>query len=260
VQIHLKYFQKYPNAGDRFSLEIARRYFGPEITPCDHQTLTQPNLILLGSILQWADAMTHVCGAGLLTAETKLDAAPSAIHCVRGPLTARALEGQGIPCPAIFGDPGVLAPFIFPQTQSPDTRIGVIPHYVDKASPWIESCRARQCAIIDVFSPPGDFFHALQRCEIILSSSLHGLIFAHAYDKPALWIELSDRVIGDGFKFFDYYSSMNMAPHQITRLRVSEDTDPVEIAKFATRGSHASLIASLETAIGRAKRELEQSR
>lgn len=257
MQINLKFFQKYPNVGDRFSLKLAEHYFGSDIVPCDESALTRPNLILLGSILEWSDAMSHICGAGFLTSGSKLSAAPRSIHCVRGPLTAGALEKQGINCPDIFGDPGALASVIFPPTQAPDRSIGIVPHYVDKAASWVAACRERQWPVIDVFSPLDEFFEAFQRCEVILSSSLHGIVFAHAYGKRALWIELSDKVIGDGFKFFDYYSSIGISPEQVTRLRVTDEMDPGQIAGLATAGDHTQLLGSLQMAIAETKRELQ---
>lgn len=45
--------------------------------------------------------------------------------------------------------------------------------------------------------------------EYILSSSLHGIIVPHAYGIPALWIE-DGYIDTDGFKFNDYFSSVNV--------------------------------------------------
>jgi len=49
----------------------------------------------------------------------------------------------------------------------------------------------------------------IDECEHILSSSLHGLICAQALGIKSRWILLSNNVLGDGFKFRDYASSMD---------------------------------------------------
>lgn len=50
-------------------------------------------------------------------------------------------------------------------------------------------------------------------CKKILSTSLHGIIVAQAYNIPALWIKKND--IGtDGFKFYDYFSSVGITQYE----------------------------------------------
>ena len=53
-----------------------------------------------------------------------------------------------------------------------------------------------------------DFINKLCECEFILSSSLHGIILSDADHIPNMWIKLSDKVLGDGFKFRDYFRSV----------------------------------------------------
>ena len=87
---------------------------------------------------------------------------------------------------------------------------------------------------------------------------MHGIIFAHSYGKPALWIELSDKVYGNGFKFFDYYLSMGISPENVTRFRISDDTDPFDIAELATIGDHSTLLKALEQAIPKTIQEYKR--
>jgi len=209
--VNLKYYHHEPNIGDRLSLAVAQYYFSPNVVPHGDTELNVPNIVLVGSILQFADAYSYVCGAGYISNEPEylLRIAPQSVNCVRGPMTGYLLDQQGLSHPHLYADPGILAPFIYPQSvRSCSRTIGLIPHYVDFDSAWVQRCRIKGLKIINPFSPPESFFAELNACEAILSSSLHGIIFAHAYGKPALWIELSDNVIGKGFKFYDYYLSL----------------------------------------------------
>ena len=44
-------------------------------------------------------------------------------------------------------------------------------------------------------------------CKLVLSSSLHGIVFAEAFGVPARWVELpGSKKSEKGFKYHDYYS------------------------------------------------------
>ena len=55
-----------------------------------------------------------------------------------------------------------------------------------------------------------DIIEQITSCEFIISSSLHGLIVSDAYGVPNVWAEFSDNIWGNGFKYRDYYASINM--------------------------------------------------
>lgn len=164
---------------------------------------------VIGSILSWQQKPNlSVWGAGLMAEGQSMLVKPKKVYAVRGPLTRRLLLNQGIDCPEVYGDPALL----FPRFYNPDVekkyKIGIIPHYVDLNSNWIKSIDRKDVKILDICSETHDFVDSLKECEKILSSSLHGVIAADAYGIPNMWIKISDKVGGSGFKFDDYFQSV----------------------------------------------------
>jgi hypothetical protein len=84
----------------------------------------------------------------------------------------------------------------------------VIPHLAHKArllATWRPSDELR---FIDIQSPVESVIDQVTSCEIIGSSSLHGLIVGHAFGIPAVWLNFGDLPSGDGSKFDDYFASV----------------------------------------------------
>ncbi|WP_161984365.1 polysaccharide pyruvyl transferase family protein [Mariprofundus erugo] len=165
--------------------------------------------MVIGSILDGANERTQVWGSGFIRENGKVLAPPRAIHAVRGPLTRGLLLKQGIGCPEVYGDPALLYPRFFNPEIPKKYSVGIIPHYIDKQNPWLERYRNDPAVLVlDIESGINDFVCALKSCEVILSSSLHGLICADAYGIPNTWIRFSDDVVGGDFKFRDYRLSI----------------------------------------------------
>jgi len=168
-----------------------------------------PHLLLVGSLLEHAEASSIVCGTGFVL--NSGSPPNSEYHMVRGLLSkeriVRAeLASENLP----VGEPGILVDQVFPTTVE-RSGIGVVPHYVDEADPMIARWEAEGAKIISPGQVPESFVAELAECEAVVSTSLHGLVFAHAYGIPTTWVVLSDRVLGDGFKFRDYYSGLGNA-------------------------------------------------
>lgn len=173
---------------------------------------TDPDMdkfLVIGSVLEFADRNTTVWGSGFIKAGQLVKERPKAIRAVRGPLSRASLLDQGIDCPEVYGDPALLLPRLYNPDVPKQYEIGLIPHYADKSHPWLDRYRNDpKVRIIDVESDTWRFVQEVKSCELIVSSSLHGVICADSYGVPAIWMELSDKVIGNGFKFFDYFASI----------------------------------------------------
>ena len=210
------------------SLKNGKKNFGDWLSPvlCEHLSgrpvvyakLNKCDMIGIGSILHrlknhfWTHHV-HIWGSGLIE-EQRPFSSPHTFHAVRGKLSAAKIKNQEIKA---LGDPGLLSHLLLPERcGAKHVRVGIIPHYVDRKNPVVlEFSKRSGVACIDVFAETLDFITQVNRCEFILSSSLHGLIIADALGIPNGWIKPSPHVRGNDFKFADYYSVFgldNMAP------------------------------------------------
>jgi pyruvyltransferase len=124
-----------------------------------------------------------------------------AVAALRGPSSAARLGLDGeVP----LGDPGLLASLLLRRRPATRRAIGIVPHYADLDLPIIEAWASTPSAVISPRLPAMEFLEAVASCELILSSSLHGLIVADSLGVANHWTRLSGRLTGHSFKFRDY--------------------------------------------------------
>ena len=181
-----------------------------------------PAYLGCGSILKWATSEDIVWGSGFMNDTDKCLGKPKKVCSVRGKLSRKALIAQGIPCPEIYGDPALLYPLFYRPQVEKKYKLGIIPHYVDSTNPNIEHFKKEGVLIIDILAGYKKVIESVLSCEKIVASCLHGLIISDAYNVPCMWIEFSDKVIGKGFKFRDYFSGVGRTDLQ--PLRITEAT------------------------------------
>ncbi len=195
------------NWGDALSPVLAGWLSG---RPVLHVTgLHHHRHLVIGSILGSANERAEVWGSGFIREDEKLIGKPRAVHAVRGPLSREKLLRMRVDCPEIYGDPALLLPRFYNPDVEKRHAVGIIPHYVDKGHPWLaHHAGDPQVKILDIETGIREFVREVKSCEVILSSSLHGLICADSYGVPNAWIRFSDAVIGGDFKFRDYRRSI----------------------------------------------------
>lgn len=197
------WWNKVPNFGDRITPLLLRHYgFIPV-----HSSEADAEIIMVGSILQRLPETYNgmILGAGLIK-DIRQKFSSATILSLRGELTKRNL---GIKDEIILGDPGLLAGKIIQKRAHKEYKLGIIPHFFDKDNQAIIQIYKKyphEVCMIDVAKPPIKVFEAIDRCEFILSSSLHGLVVADALNIPNAWLVLSNKVARDGFKYYDYAS------------------------------------------------------
>lgn len=212
--------------------------FGDMITPKIFQYFNIPfeysgncEVISTGSIARYTskNANTLVLGSGIISRTDKLSS--TAIwKFVRGPMTRNRVIECGGECPTIYGDPGLLLPLMCDESKK-KYDVGIVPHQIDFeiAKTRFPTYRVINLTTNDPFTTAKE----ITECRSIISSSLHGIICAHAYGIPAAWIKSFNSLKGDGVKFEDYYSSVSLRPEISTMedllfTRPEIDIDKIE--------------------------------
>lgn len=184
-----------------------------------------PVYSVIGSVLQNASEKDNliVWGSGFIRDSDRLSKEPSQILAVRGHLTRDRIIDLGFDCPKVFGDPALLYPFFYRPNCQKKYDLGIIPHYVDRGNPFLDTIKSDpNIFVIDICSGINKVVREICSCQRIASSSLHGVIAADSYGVPSTWIEFSKKVEGNGFKFYDYFSSVGRKDDE--PLTITNDT------------------------------------
>lgn len=218
------YWSKGMNWGDALNPYIIKKISGKEARYDENQYCWKH--FVIGSILNKADMYSIIWGTGMI-AENKLPKEkPYSVHAVRGKVTRHFLKKAGIECPEVYGDPALLLPRFFNPVRKKKWKIGIIPHYTDQNNPWIKSIECEpDVNVINIFLGIEEFVLEVLSCDCIISSSLHGLICADAYNIPNRRIILNNMLIGDDFKFMDYYSVTDKSMEKPITPRIGDSAN-----------------------------------
>lgn len=203
------------NFGDALNPLIIEYFAQKKAVSSTHvlNILHKPVIYFIGSILDnLNEKESIICGAGFQKDNATVRTPPLAVLAVRGPLSRDIFLRNGVECPEVYGDPAIVLPHLFKNIwNKKNWDVGIIAHYADKEVLKKTAIRESELSykIIDIESPPDVVINEICRSRYILSSSLHGIIVAHAYEVPATWIRLSRNVIGGSFKFRDYANSVS---------------------------------------------------
>jgi pyruvyltransferase len=254
---HFFYFEENGNFGD-----TVNKLFFEKLVNSKLNFLTRDNHNLFlhyfttGSILSFVNENSIVYGSGFISETSNLGSPclkykintintvykkPLQIISVRGPKTRAKLLSMGVDCPENYGDPLILFPLIYTKNIYPTIKYGIIPHYVDKTSnnlsKLFNNLGLDNSKIIDILIPDLNykyFINQILDCEYIISSSLHGVIMGIIYKKKTIFVQFGKKVIGDQFKFFDFFESLEIKYQvkNIYTIELLENTINVDYNKL----------------------------
>lgn len=223
------------NSGDMFNVDYIYEKYNKKITK--YTFGPKNHYLFCGSILGRSNKYSTIIGAGFISKQQ----AESNIYFkdvvgVRGKLTAQHLLDKNKNLNISFlGDPGLLArEIVKPRDNDIKSKgiIGVIPHFIDYDYISEILKNENHIKIIDIKSDFKKVCSSILECDVILSSSLHGLIFSDSMNVPNVWVTFGNNIIGGDFKFMDYYSVMESPKNSAIECKDIKDIQ--KAIKFAT--------------------------
>ncbi|MDT0211478.1 polysaccharide pyruvyl transferase family protein [Curtobacterium sp. BRD11] len=177
---------------------------------------TRRRLVAIGSVIHLARNKDVIWGAGvngkMLHALGRVGGLD--VRAVRGPRTRERLLSLGVSCPPIYGDPALLIPHLMRvdqdgRRQKRDIALTHVPNLNDRET--------HGSVTLDPRSPLEECIDRIRRSELVVGSSLHGVIIAEAFGVPAVLIAPKHE---DMFKYEDYYGGTGR-----TSFRVAASID-----------------------------------
>jgi pyruvyltransferase len=239
------------NAGDDFNVDLLKwAYPGCEIRNVEEGGR---RILLVGSVAHRVQNADIVNGIGSKPVDV-----PSAqqvalrVRGVRGPLTLEAFRraGHDVSSLRFVGDPGLLIGRLFPDLTSvphENGRVVFIPHYRER----FQFRSNRQFQVVDIDASAHDVAVDIRRAEFVHTSSLHGLIWAHALGRPA---RLVTPVAGEElYKYEDYFLSIDQ-PFEAAAtiqesLRLPKSVSPLDVSAVANSITLPSVVELMQTDI-----------
>lgn len=204
------------NFGDHLSYAIVAKMAATRSRFLDEIVPRPSRMLAIGSVLHFASDGDTIWGSGrngkIALEEHRYRSLD--VRAVRGPMTAEFLGKQGIEAPRVYGDPALLSRRLLGERfQAPERKapVGFVPNLHDMPimAGWEN--------VISPFRPWSQVIREIIGCELIISSSLHGLVIADAFGIPCTYLRLSESE--NLFKYEDYVLGAGRQALQVTSSR-----------------------------------------
>ena len=212
--VELYWWATKPNFGDLIGPWLVEMMTGRKaINVKDDKT--KGGVATVGSILQslnrpgldvWGSGVLYRLSADKVQRLTRRK--PRAIHALRGWHTYSEVKKKlGWKAPRIFGDPALLLPryHTIRKTDKAGSPV-VVPHYSHKK--YFKGFEGIH--VVDVQQDAPTVVNEIGSASCCVSTSLHGVIVAHSYGVPWVWLNIAEQGLkGGNFKFEDFFTVMN---------------------------------------------------
>lgn len=207
-----RYF-RYGNAGDVMAERVIENHYGCRSMNVNGQG---GRLLVIGSIASRLRDGDVVAGIGVKNGEVPR------VRCrvlgLRGPITYERFKKAGHDLSEVrfLKDPGLLIRFCQPKHEvSPKGRV-FIPHYRERYQYLRDPIDGIR--FVDIDNDPLEVARHILNAELVYTSSLHGVIFAHALNRPCVLVRT--QTDEPWLKYEDYYCSIDApVPKPLASIR-----------------------------------------
>ena len=202
------------NFGDELSQRIVAEVSGRRVrwAPPESAVITA-----IGSVVEHvagANGPGVIWGSGIRSPDSApsgwANRRPARFLAVRGVLTRDAL---GLDASTPLGDPGLIVRAVYPRSTRA-RGIVVIPHFLAFGSPdarrQMAVARSRGMRVMPPSAGYERICEEVSGAELVLTSSLHGMVVADALDRPVQLVSFG-RTAEPSFKFADYQSVFGLS-------------------------------------------------
>jgi len=240
---------RFQNFGDSYSRFAVEYVMGRKVV---WSPPGRAQLFSTGSIMRYTSKSNlgaYVWGSGCRTRdEVPASNIDLKFLCVRGPLTSEIYQ-----TPEVFGDPGLIASDVFSITNETKSKTIFIPHFTEIGARGKSTFYAKlKNAGIEVVLPnqsPKEVSKLVSQSELVITSSLHGLVFADSFGIPRLRLTNESEPT---FKYQDYEKSVNTVSDQFRHsdlLKILETHAPLSALRALAVTPDKNLLWSLKNQI-----------
>lgn len=235
------------NFGDEIGFDIVRKLADHYKSEAVVVRCSQPGpnkLLAVGSIIQMAGYGDVIWGSGV-NGKTWIPSSISKLNLnvtsVRGPISRMALVQNGVDCPEVYGDPGLLYPILFSNEIIRERNFLLsyfqlmnmeipkkifIPNLNDLKFYCPEIEKLRDIYLVRPSSSAARVAAYISLADEVYSSSLHGIVFSDVLGKPVQMVPSRFEAL---LKYDDYFMGTGRDPVQPAEISSSFTTNVVPL-------------------------------
>jgi succinoglycan biosynthesis protein ExoV len=216
-----------PNFGDEINAWFWEKLFSQPLPNKKEELFVGIGTLLNDKLPD--EKLVHIFGSGAGYGDKVIKTKNSwKVHCVRGPLTAKAI---GVDKSLAIVDPAVLLPLIHPLEEKKTIDVAFMPHIGIDSSAYRTLIESMGITYLSPTEDPVTLLKKISQTKKLITSAMHGAIIADAYRVPWNAIVTSPEILP--FKWLDWCATLNLeySPTKVPSFWEFNNRNLIDFAK-----------------------------